>query len=241
MSWGIPVPDRVPAGGLGWGRALLSGSGVPADALGNLGDRYYDTATGRWYLKRWVGNFDGSDVAIPSSEPPLGSGFIARAVFKTQAAMGSSGLVDIMGRELSFKLRTSASYLSLLLGTGAGWGFNSSTIFNLFDSTWYRVEIDTLTVPGTLKIKLNGTEILNVAHGTAIGPSASGFRIGTVTNPSNIRPTALVEFGGSRWAMGEGFGTTLVDSSGLGRNCTVTDAIPATFWAQTWVPMDLLA
>ena len=224
----------------GFSKPRLIGSGVPSDSLGELGNYYYDSSANRWYLKRWVGNFDGTDVALPSSEPPIGSYFIARAVFKTQASMGSSSRVDIMGRELSFKLRTSANYLSLLLGTGSAWNFNSELV-GLSDLTWYRVEVDTLTELGRLKINLNGTEIMNVVHGKAVGASESKFRIGTVTNSTVSRPIAFAEYCGSRWRINEGSGTVLADESGLGRPCSVGDAAPTTFWAQAWVPMDLLS
>ena len=52
---------------------IIYSPGVPADALGNLGDRYYDTTAGRWYLKRWVANFSGPDSVSVAGIPIIGA------------------------------------------------------------------------------------------------------------------------------------------------------------------------
>lgn len=222
-----------------------SGVGIPVDALGSLGDRYFDTAAGRWYLKRWVGYFNGFDQALPQTEPDLTSELFVAATFKTAESF-ARGYIDILGREMSFKVRTDMDgVLQLLLGNGSSWGSINgnvvSTIAALSTSTWYRLSIDAKSHPGSVIATVNGEIAFDAPFSLTIGGSAvNKFRIGGVTDSPWSRPICNVLYCGSRWDIDDGSGYTLRDSSGRRNDCVVSDEAPTGFWLQTWVPMDLL-
>lgn len=218
----------------------LSGSGVPADALGNLGDRYYDTAAGRWYLKRWVGNFNNDRCVLND------------ILFGGNADWDLSFLVNglnvgvdqrFVGQQLTGGAGTTLITASGSIAFCAIWGFvNPAIIINAMDSTWHKLRFRRTGnffeswkdgVPGSSGTNTNATVAATLL---VFGDGAGGP--GSTSKMANF---SITGYGKSlRWNFDEGSGLVATDSSGGGRNGKITDNAPTNFWLQAWVPMDLL-
>lgn len=245
--WGIPVPSRVPVSGSGWGWVIRSGSGVPADALGNLGDRYFDTAAQRWYLKRWVGNFAGIDYI---NGPSLGSGDGVVDLTMLVYYDGNSTNQRLIGNTVNasgFRMGMWSGKLHPLIGGVGSIGYAEGDVGTTLSVGWHKIR--GYYRAGGVDCYVDGSLVGSLAAASAPGANLAGSRtvaigdFGVDSTMSFKAANVSISAGGAtkgQWSISEGAGATIVDSSGAGNNGVLSDNSPATFWLQTWVPMDLL-
>lgn len=221
--------------------AQLDGYGIPADGLGNLGDRYYDIGAGRWYLKRWVGNFI-NDTAICQT-PVIGGNVDWEASFlfnampgvNNQRFIGQNNSNYIAGEFNVDQLTTTAT---MRVGLSGGVALIKA---NALDGNWHKVEIWRRS--RKLGFAFDGTL---VANDTTIRTTLDAVNLCFGTGTSGGRSTMkCCNFLGSREGIetrilfDEGSGAIANDSIG-NNNGVITDGTPISFWYQSWVPMDLL-
>lgn len=246
--WGIPVPSQVPKSGSGWGMTVRSGSGIPSDALGNLGDRYFDTTAQRWYLKRWVGNREGSGDGIlfpVNLFPSVGNFDFSMLVRRDNVPDGqlifAASSPDIFSA-FNFRLDVGvqAHSVSLRSSAGASQYFLSSPST---DTQWHKLGCG--RVGSALYISTDNNVNSIVADTSSWSPSLtqSGTRVLSTTNSASLSIKAcnvkLTAPGGAiTAALDDGAGSMI--SNATGPNGTLTDASPTNFWYVSWVPMDLL-
>lgn len=227
--------------------AQLDGYGVPDDGLGNLGDRYYDIGAGRWYLKRWVGNFNGTDnVKCP---PIIGvnqnEDFTFEALFRPDPAIGNYKF--IVHNNTNVTLPGGIGIGTLGSNTLAGiehYGTNTCNITPVSAGVWHRIAYrgryasgawyDELTIDGVIRTQ-------SVANAFA---QANVLMIGSTVGRQWLGQICNVQAAGNSTSLKlpfeDGAGAFVKDVSGNGNNGTLTDGAPTTFWYQSWVPMDLL-
>lgn len=227
--------------------AQSSGSGIPADALGNLGDRYFDTAASRWYLKRWVGNFSGVDYVSIAS---MGAG---TGIVVASCLFYSDGVADGIERRVISNADAGTGFRfsilnctpkPLISGIG-GVGFTEGFVGSAIPIGWHRVSM-TFRVGG-VDVYIDGVSVgfLNAPSVTS-GPSLAGsreLRLGRESIENFKGCDFSVSIDGAAFTKlptSEGAGTSIKDVSGAGRNGTLTDGSPTNFWYQAWVPMDLM-
>lgn len=222
--------------------AQLDGYGIPADGLGNLGDRYYDIGARRWYLKRWVGNFSGFDyLTVAKSIIGASGDFQLSATMKLSSSVGSSN-PTIFGSGASptntLVLIRPNSKVALRLAR-----LGTADVGNLAvypGATWFNLVM--YRTGATIGFKINSLDTPTV--------DPANYVAGTMTTLGqtidNIDPFIACNFKGVGQGnafnipIDDGSGVTARDTSGNGNDGTVTDGSPATFWLQSWVPMDLL-
>lgn len=244
---GIPGVWAVAPRSGAFAALYLSGSGVPADALGNLGDRYYDTTAQRWYLKRWVGNFSGTAPYdnIFLNKPIIGGGTAWALSFLFKATVGGN-------YQRLFGTSQTVTYGNTQItqsGTTAGIAIGSMnygdevTSANRFDGVWHSVSA-TYNGSSAYSITVDGVTVSAARKYAAI--VATKFYAGNSDlDPSFVGQMCKIYgtgYGNTlKWNVNEGSGTVINDASGNGNNGTLSDGSPTTFWIQAWVPMDLLA
>ena len=221
--------------------AQLDGYGIPDDGLGNLGDRYYDIGAGRWYLKRWVGNFINDTAICPT--PVIGGNDDWEATVIFKANIGAVNQRFIAQNNSSYtageyNMDQLTSTTTLRIGSTGGF---SLFYDNLLDGTWKKIKL-------WRRSGLHGAEIGGVVKQTSnsitlLSPVNLSFGTGTGGGRSTM---SIAGFRGSRLGVDtllsfeEGTGSVVIDRSNNGNNAIVSDGTPTTFWAQAWVPMDLL-
>ena len=243
---GIPGPRVIPAPGRTAGGAVassivkpLSGSGVPADALGVLGQTYYNTITGKWYLKRWVGNCNNDSVIVNS--PFIGGNEDWSCSFLFKAATGKNNQRFVSqgnGGFISGEYNIDQMNTTPGLRFGATYGF--SLIFdNILDGvTWHKLEAD--RVNGIHSATVDGVTQTDVKIRTLLVPTFLACGVGTGGGTSICM---IADFVGNRGSnrvslpFDEGSGAIAYDRTGNGNNGIISDGSPYTFWTQTWVPI----
>lgn len=227
--------------------AQLDGYGVPADGLGNLGDRYYDIGAGRWYLKRWVGNFSGFDYVSVQS---MGTG---AGIVVASCLFYCDGVIDGVERRVisntdsgtGFRLSVMNCKPRALISGPRGAGFTENMVGSEMSIGWHKISM-TFRVGG-VDVYVDGikTGVLN-APGVTNGASLSGGRelhIGRQLTENFKGSNFFVSIDGvtfSSLTSNEGEGLILKDSSFFRRDGVLNDGSPENFWYQSWVPMDLL-
>lgn len=249
VPWGIPA---MPAGfaSPSWGIGIRQGSGVPSDASGNLGDRYFDTTAQRWYLKRWVANREGvgDKIIFPINLFPSVGDFdfemlvrmdIVQAIQMMFAATSPSASDTFNFRtesttgKISGSLRTAASLSQYFILDPA----------SRVDAGW--IKIGMRRVGFVFSLLINGLVVVSNASTSAWSPVTTNPGTAVLTTTSGATESLkacnvkLTGPGGSIIApLNEGAGTTITNQAGA--NGTLTDGTPTNFWYQAWVPMDLL-
>lgn len=221
--------------------STLSGSGIPADALGNLGDRYFDTTAQMWYLKRWVGNFRGIDrvegMALASS------GTTAPLRFDVVASRNGAANNLIGNGTTSAGARLVVSQTNIVAANDAIVASGVNTVPNGIFAKF------SLIVDGTiLSAQINGVQAGGTASGNAnlygLGWMRSGDRSGSEGQDFKLASAKAVRLDTMQtlldWRYDDGSGITIRDYSPQANNGTLTDSTPTGFWLATWVPMNLL-
>lgn len=246
LMWGINAAPPV-NGTTGWGRQIASGSGIPLDASGNLGDRYYDITASRWYLKRWVGNFSGIDTIVG----PAILGVVQNQEFSMECMLKADPSITIYRHVVSNAASTIAGMLNIGINSPATsfgsdhYGFEGPIITSSLD-VWHKLEytgmhngtswVETVTVDGVSNSK-TAVGAFSVGTTTLVGGLATSVRawLGKICNVRLSGNGKILN-----WKIDEGSGIAISDASGNGNNGTLTDGAPTDFWYQAWVPMDLL-
>lgn len=227
----------------------LSGSGVPADALGNLGDRYYDTAAGRWYLKRWVANREGAgdSILFPINLfPSVGDFEFSVMARRDNVPNGGIRLASSNpngSNAFGFAIGSGSTQHSMLLRSSAGTP-QSTAVATSTDTLWHLLGAKRIGL--ALTVQVDGVNVgTSVADTSAWSPLLTETGTRCLYTPDtaslsikccNLRLTGP---GGSIIApLNEGAGTTITNQAGA--NGTLIDGTPTNFWYQAWVPMDLL-
>lgn len=227
--------------------AQLFGSGVPADALGNLGDRYFDTAAQRWYLKRWVANFSGPDSVSVAGIPIIGANNWTFEALIWLDPSTTDWSTIFSGSDVAAHGSTMLRAQSNNRITTDYYGYQGAFVDIGRKSAWYKViasgTYDGATLADSVSIVGVGTKNSSVTrsdrlpgNGLHLGPPSGGTQfVGRMCN---------VKASGSGYVLhlpiDDGAGTAVRDVSGGNHQGTVTDGSPTTFWIQSWVPMDLL-
>ena len=226
------------------GSALLSGSGVPSDALGNLGDLYLDTSTGRRYLKRWVGNFDGADsVSAPGPICANDCDWTIDIVAFFASASATYGSVlqfnmpSPLTGGLSVQRNGNANTIAFI---NPGVGAVLSTTAQVVNNAWHKLSFR--KTAATREIVVDGVSASGSAS-SSVAPDAfvlgkGGNAQSVIGKVASLRVTSQVS--NLLWGFSEGCGESVADATGNGNVGTVSDGSPASFWLLTWVPMDLL-
>lgn len=244
MAWGSKVPSRVAqSAGPGWGRQILTGSGAPADALGNLSDRYYDTVAQRYYIKRYVGNFNNDNVLI--NTPFIGGDTDWRLSFLLAAPLGT-GNQRFVGQSMGSYVANEITVDQFTTNPQIRFGQTSGASVIAaggVDGLWHRVDVSragtthAMSVDGVFIGTMTiGTGILVVPTQFVVGNGTGGtYAVCKIANLTATRGANRINL-----PFDDGTGTAVRDISGNGNTGTLTDGTPATFWLQTWVPEDLL-
>lgn len=226
-----------------------SGSGIPADALGNLGDRYFDTAAQRWYLKRWVANREGvgDSILFPINLFPSVGDFEFSTLVRRDNQIDDFFLFGATspdgGKVFHFRIDPTNKPQILLRNGADSAAQYVVTSSSAIDGNWRR--IGAKRVGSALTLTVDGSIVGTIADTSGWTPSLT--QTGTYilrANASSAVPIKSCEVkftgpGGSIIApFNEGTGTTI--SNQAGANGTLTDETPMNFWYQAWVPMDLL-
>lgn len=222
-----------------------SGSGIPSDALGSLGDRYFDTVAQRWYLKRWVGQFSGTDRVEGAAFALSGS---APLRYDIRIKKFSSGtlLDQLVSNGITpngMRIVTDDTYMYIgINSTGYTYAHGGLVI-----GKWLNISV---TADGkNIKVFINGEQKFSVVDTTipllyGSGWVRAGDRSGSETSLHLCGGISVTQLDTSikllDWRFDAGSGTTIRDTSPSANNGTLTDGTPTNFWYQSWVPMDLL-
>ena len=220
--------------------------GVPGDALGNLGDRYFDTTAQRWYLKRWVANREGvgDSILFPINLfPSVGDFDFSVRVRRGNLQDGSLRIYSTPANSIGaiFLIPSSSQFHSALLFSSdqtQQYALNSSD----YNADWHT--IGARRVSNALHTLVDGVIVSTIADTSGWSPDISTpstrclFTANTASLSIKCCDLRLIGPGGSIIApLNEGAGTTITNRAGA--NGTLTDGTPTNFWVQTWVPMDL--
>lgn len=217
----------------------FSGDGVPSVALGSLNDRYFDNLSNIWYVKRYLGYFNGMDNVMVNGLSTINSQCSISIVFQCNSYMLGGGNTDLFGNELVCKLRTKSGRVQILIGNADGnaWsvmGVDCTPALNL--DQWYTLRLD-IDMPN-VRVILNGELTYNVT-GQAISTSKTGFRFGYIDMIPNVTKICNCKYDDQLIPLNEGYGASMSNSNG----CVVAslnDGTPNDFWQIDWVPMSMV-
>lgn len=217
----------------------FEGNGAPLDTLGYVGDRYFDLDANQWYVKRVLGNLNGSDNIILPSQLSYSAISIVEMTFKTSATFGSDGNSDLFGGELACKVRSSGGLLNILIGNagGSAWAVAGEAISPILNnSTWYKVRVEINNSLGTVRAFIND-QLTYTKTGQSVNTATGNFRFGTIDMVPGGTLICNCKFNTITLPIADGTGAQIDDSNGNVAG-TLTDATPVDFWKEGYVPLE---
>jgi hypothetical protein len=216
---------------------------LPDDAVGALGDGVY--FNGVVYRKRWVGNREGvgDGILFPINLFPSVGNFDFECMIRLDTAIDDYLLLATSSPDVNsaihFRINGSTGRQETILRSSAGIAQHLTLSSTNIPSTWSALR--TTRVGNAVTSYLNGVAVAFTADTSGWSPSLTqtGTSILRALSTSSISIKAcnfrLTAPGGTITArLDEGAGTTINNSTGA--NGTLTDASPANFWHQSWVP-----
>lgn len=221
-------------------KVQYEGVGAPSELMGNIGDRYFDTSTGIWFVNRVVGRVNGNDqINIPSKTVIEAKSSIS-CNFKTSNTFNTDTNSDIFGNEMVMKIRSALGRVVILIGNSvaSGWVVSGEAITPILsNNTWYNIRVDIDNIAGVITAYVNGNKTYEKT-GQSISTSKGGFRFGSIDMTPFGTLMCNCKYNDVFLPINEGVGSTLRNEMGSEIGAVV-DASPVGFWTDSWVPINL--
>jgi len=213
---------------------------LPDDAVGALGDGVY--FSGQVYRKRWVGNREGigDGILFPINLFPSVGDFDFNCMVRLDNMQnGRLYLVGVVPNSTCAEMNLDSGLTSHNLALRASGGSPQyNAVSTGTDTAWHKLgarrvgNVLTTLVDGVVTATVADTSgwtpLLSTTTTILSSPNTASLSI----KACNFRLSAP---GGTITArLDEGAGTVINNSTGA--NGTLTDASPANFWYQSWVP-----
>lgn len=215
MKWNLILPaiDGIP---------IIRGTGVPSGTPPFNGARYLDTTTGVIWLGRNVLNFNVSAIAIPQQD------LVRKVITQFWHNDPSPSANRLLYGQSAF---VADRFGAQRLATSGNINTSGSLAGNVF-------VLDGATIAnGTTNPSANAWHSLTQST-SVVGKidTISSVSLGYLGRIANVQILGAGDVLLASYAIDEGTGTTIIDSSGNGKNGTLT--LGSGSWELTWVPQN---